>query len=173
MRLASATQSGVAASAAPTKHLAIARGGLCGSRRQVRITATSASSQVAQQRSQLLVAAAKKAQQCRSSTPRSSVRAASANGASADIYDTVVVGAGISGLVTAQAFATKHADTVPKFLVTEARDRVGGNITSMAGDGYIWEEGPNSFQPNDSMLMAAVRGAFCCCRCRWFASRDA
>lgn len=26
----------------------------------------------------------------------------------------------------------------------------------MSGDGYLWEEGPSSFQPNDSMLKAAV-----------------
>lgn len=79
-----------------------------------------------------------------------------------DVLDTVVVGAGISGLVTAQALATKHSDKVQSFLVTEGRERVGGNITSMQGDGYIWEEGPNSFQPNDAMLQAAV-SACCCC----------
>ncbi len=44
--------------------------------------------------------------------------------------------------------------------MTEGRDRVGGNITTVANkeDGLLWEEGPNSFQPNDSILQAAVRG---------------
>ena len=95
------------------------------------------------------------------------------------LYDCVVVGGGISGLTTAQAFVSDHAGTVqrfaawsapkddwnsyatsysfPRFLLTEARERVGGNITSMQNEGYRWEEGPNSFQPNDSMLKAAVR----------------
>ncbi|KAG2482726.1 hypothetical protein HYH03_018357 [Edaphochlamys debaryana] len=71
-----------------------------------------------------------------------------------NVYDVVVVGGGLSGLVTAQALAAQH--NVQNFLVTEARERVGGNITTMAGEGYIWEEGPNSFQPNDSMLQIAV-----------------
>jgi len=73
-------------------------------------------------------------------------------------YDVVVVGAGISGLTTALALQAEHATTVKHILVTEGRDRVGGNITSLADNarGYLWEEGPNSFQPNDSMLKAAV-----------------
>ena len=45
-------------------------------------------------------------------------------------------------------------------LVTEARERVGGNITTAANEaeGTLWEEGPNSFQPNDFILQAAVGG---------------
>ncbi|PNH07309.1 Protoporphyrinogen oxidase, chloroplastic [Tetrabaena socialis] len=70
------------------------------------------------------------------------------------VYDVVVVGGGLSGLITGQALSAQHG--VQNFLVTEARERVGGNITSMSGGGYVWEEGPNSFQPNDSMLQAAV-----------------
>lgn len=70
--------------------------------------------------------------------------------------DCVVVGGGISGLCIAQAFATKHRETVSNVIVTEARDRVGGNITTVERDGYLWEEGPNSFQPSDPILTMAV-----------------
>ncbi|KAL4430008.1 hypothetical protein ABPG77_004378 [Micractinium sp. CCAP 211/92] len=74
------------------------------------------------------------------------------------VLDVVVVGAGISGLTTAQALTTQHGGVAKRVLVTEARDRVGGNITTVTNDaeGYLWEEGPNSFQPNDFILQAAV-----------------
>ncbi|KAI3427137.1 hypothetical protein D9Q98_007074 [Chlorella vulgaris] len=74
------------------------------------------------------------------------------------VYDVVVVGAGISGLTTAQALATKHAGVAKRVLLTEGRERVGGNVTTVSNDaeGTLWEEGPNSFQPNDSILQAAV-----------------
>ncbi|XP_078445112.1 flavin containing amine oxidoreductase family [Wolffia australiana] len=70
--------------------------------------------------------------------------------------DCVVVGAGISGLCTAQALTVKGGKGAPEVLVTEARDRVGGNITTVERDGYLWEEGPNSFQPSDAVLTMAV-----------------
>lgn len=70
--------------------------------------------------------------------------------------DCVVVGGGISGLCTAQALSTKHAEAALEVLVTEAKDRVGGNITTVERDGYLWEEGPNSFQPSDPVLSMAV-----------------
>ncbi|ONK55614.1 uncharacterized protein A4U43_UnF1010 [Asparagus officinalis] len=38
----------------------------------------------------------------------------------------------------------------------EVRDRVGGNVTTVERDGYLWEEGPNSFQPSDPVLSMAV-----------------
>ncbi|KAF9619554.1 hypothetical protein IFM89_007381 [Coptis chinensis] len=70
--------------------------------------------------------------------------------------DCVVVGGGISGLCIAQALVTKHMETVPNVIVTEARERVGGNIITVERDGFLWEEGPNSFQPSDSMLTTVV-----------------
>ena len=74
-----------------------------------------------------------------------------------EILDCVIVGAGISGLTLAQAFASEHSRSVSKVLITEAQDRVGGNITSKKSDGFLYETGPNSFQPGDPVLKLAVR----------------
>ncbi|KAH7420737.1 hypothetical protein KP509_13G019800 [Ceratopteris richardii] len=74
----------------------------------------------------------------------------------AEHYDCVIVGAGISGLCTAQALAKKYSGDVRKVLVTEARDRVGGIIKTVQKGDYIWEEGPNSFQPSDPMITMVV-----------------
>lgn len=70
------------------------------------------------------------------------------------VLNCVIVGGGISGLCIAQALSTKHRNS--NLMVTEARERVGGNITTVERDGYLWEEGPNSFQPSDPMLTMAV-----------------
>ncbi|XP_059436269.1 protoporphyrinogen oxidase 1, chloroplastic-like [Corylus avellana] len=86
----------------------------------------------------------------------SSPYSSGAPGGHSDSVDCVVVGGGISGLCIAQALATKHSSVAPNLIVTEARDRVGGNIITVQRDGYLWEEGPNSFQPSDPMLTMVV-----------------
>jgi len=72
----------------------------------------------------------------------------------ATVKDVVVVGAGVSGLSTAFTLKKKGL-TSADVLVTEARDRVGGNITSRSDGTYVWEEGPNSYQPGDAILTLA------------------
>ncbi|KAL6501426.1 hypothetical protein OROGR_026559 [Orobanche gracilis] len=82
------------------------------------------------------------------------VCASSGNDNRQPMLDCVIVGAGISGLCIAQALVKKgHTSNL---MVTEARERVGGNIATVERDGYLWEEGPNSFQPSDPMLTMAM-----------------
>ncbi len=54
--------------------------------------------------------------------------------------DTVIIGAGITGLTAAHHLNKKNKD----FVVLEKQDRVGGVIKTEKADGFIWEEGPNS-----------------------------
>ncbi|KAI6703631.1 hypothetical protein NL676_012767 [Syzygium grande] len=42
----------------------------------------------------------------------------------------------------------KHRDSSPDVVVTEARDRIDGNITTVERDGYLWDEGPNKQERN-------------------------
>jgi hypothetical protein len=87
----------------------------------------------------------------RSAAGRSRTKAAVRNNtnAAADVetYDTVVIGAGVSGLTT--AFTLGRSSPGVKLLVTEARDYVGGNINSKSTQGadadgkkgYTWVRG--------------------------------
>ncbi len=76
------------------------------------------------------------------------------------ILDCVIVGAGLSGLSLAHRFnqlvASEPASQPPKLLILEASDRVGGNITTNQGDGFVWEEGPTSFSPTPALLKLIV-----------------
>ncbi len=71
----------------------------------------------------------------------------------AEPLDALVVGAGISGLSLAH-FLSQHCDrqTPLTYLVAEQHDRVGGNITTASSDGFLWEEGPNSFSRHPALL---------------------
>ena len=55
-----------------------------------------------------------------------------------------IVGAGISGLATAQAVLARKPDA--ELNVYEAADRVGGTVwTELSCDGYRWAGGVNGF----------------------------
>ena len=79
--------------------------------------------------------------------------AASLVRASADMavdrrVDCIVVGAGISGSTLAHNLHRGGADV----LLAEARDYVGGNVVSHEEDGFVWEDGPNSFATQPSIV---------------------
>ena len=59
-----------------------------------------------------------------------------------DTLDTLVLGAGISGL----AFAHRRLTTHPaeRLLVLEAAPRAGGLLRTLALDGFRFEEGPEA-----------------------------
>eukprot|EP00172_Hildenbrandia_rubra_P002031 Plantae.Rhodophyta-Hildenbrandia_rubra.ctg2684.p1 GENE.Plantae.Rhodophyta-Hildenbrandia_rubra.ctg2684~~Plantae.Rhodophyta-Hildenbrandia_rubra.ctg2684.p1 ORF type:complete len:542 (+),score=87.53 Plantae.Rhodophyta-Hildenbrandia_rubra.ctg2684:788-2413(+) len=69
--------------------------------------------------------------------------------------DVLVVGSGVSGCSLAYQVA-KDGGPDLKLLLTEARDVVGGNVISRNEKGYIWEEGPNTFQPAAHIMKLAV-----------------
>ena len=66
--------------------------------------------------------------------------------ADSDLYDVIILGAGLTGLGLARLLA-QHAKR-PSFLVLEARDRVGGRIHSVeTTDGATVEMGATWFFP--------------------------
>ncbi|MBK4729107.1 protoporphyrinogen oxidase [Oxynema sp. CENA135] len=74
------------------------------------------------------------------------------------LLDTLVVGAGITGLTLAFDLQQKSSGTAhpAKVLIAESQSRVGGRIVTASGDGFLWEEGPNSFAPTPELLQLAV-----------------
>lgn len=72
--------------------------------------------------------------------------------------DTLIVGAGISGLSLAQALDKdrKAGQRSGQIWVTETQERVGGRIVTQSKDGFLWEEGPNSCLPTPEFLKLAV-----------------
>ena len=71
---------------------------------------------------------------------------------SSDSVDCLVIGGGISGSTLAHNLNRDGIDV----LLTEVRDYLGGNVKShKTEDGFIWEEGPNSFATQPSIVRIA------------------
>jgi len=60
----------------------------------------------------------------------------------------LIIGSGVTGSTAAFQLAEAGIDV----LVAEKNEQVGGNVISKNGQGFIWEEGPNTFQPTPDIL---------------------
>ena len=75
--------------------------------------------------------------------------------AAPESVDCIVVGGGISGSCLAHNIHYQSSGDV-SVLLTEARDYLGGNVKShRTDDGFLWEEGPNSFATQPSIVRIA------------------
>jgi len=69
-----------------------------------------------------------------------------------DEVDCIVVGGGISGSTLAHNINYQSSGSV-SVILTEARDYIGGNVKSHRDEeGFLWEEGPNSFATQPSIV---------------------
>lgn len=62
---------------------------------------------------------------------------------SAEPFDTIIIGGGLSGIYAAYLLAQKNKS----FVVLEARDRIGGRILSPDHQGYFSDLGPSWYWP--------------------------
>lgn len=67
--------------------------------------------------------------------------------------DTIVIGAGLSGLATAWNLQRNGQQVC----VLEAGERVGGNVRTLRREGYLVEAGPNTLQVNDPEIERCLR----------------
>lgn len=75
------------------------------------------------------------------------------NAKSDETLDCLVIGGGISGSTLAHNL---HANHDLNIVLAEARDYLGGNVISHeTEDGFIWEEGPNSYATQPSIVRIA------------------
>jgi len=85
---------------------------------------------------------------------QSSVRLGASTSSSSpdDLVECLVLGGGISGSTLAHNLKKNGVDVV----LAEARDYLGGNVKSNRDDeGFLWEEGPNSFATQPSVVRIA------------------
>ena len=76
-----------------------------------------------------------------------------AAGSNQEEVDVVVVGSGVSG--SCLAFNLVKNQNIDKVLMVERNPEVGGNLISKTNEeGFVWEEGPNSFQPTPYICRA-------------------
>ena len=66
--------------------------------------------------------------------------------------DTIILGAGISGLTLAHYLNKKNRD----FLVIESKPSVGGNIISFEKNGFVCENGPNTVLLNKKSVVELI-----------------
>ncbi|GAB3120752.1 flavin monoamine oxidase family protein [Glaciibacter psychrotolerans] len=73
-----------------------------------------------------------------------------------EIFDTVVIGAGVSGLTAARLLAQSGQSVV----VLEARDRIGGRTVTARSDGFIADRGASWIHGIDGNPLTEVVAAF-------------
>lgn len=84
--------------------------------------------------------------------PSMASRSIQASASSGDEIDCLIIGGGISGSSLAHNLDRSGVNIV----LAEARDYLGGNVKShKTEDGFIWEEGPNSFATQPSIVRIA------------------